>query len=64
VTRELPQLEATGDRARTEGRFARYGAMPPRLAKALESARDAPTRFANNHLRVAARQIVPPRPLS
>jgi hypothetical protein len=42
LTRELLQQEATGDRARTEAWFERYGAMPPELAQALESARDVP----------------------
>jgi hypothetical protein len=39
---ELLQQEATGDRARTEAWFARYGSMSPELAKALEAAHDVP----------------------
>jgi hypothetical protein len=39
---ELLQQEATGDRARAEAWFVRYGPMPPELAKALEAARDVP----------------------
>jgi hypothetical protein len=42
LAKELLQMEATGDRARTEAWFARYGSMPPELAKALEAARDVP----------------------
>jgi len=40
--RQLLQLEASGDRAGAEAWFARYGAMRPELAQALESARDIP----------------------
>jgi hypothetical protein len=39
---ELLRQEATGDRARTEAWFARYGPMSPELAKALEAAHDVP----------------------
>jgi hypothetical protein len=39
---ELLQQEATGDRARTEAWFAKYGSMPPELARALEAAHDLP----------------------
>jgi hypothetical protein len=39
---ELLQQEANGDRARTEAWFARYGSMPPELAKSLEAAHDVP----------------------
>jgi hypothetical protein len=42
LARELLQQEASGDRARAEAWFARYGAMPPELAKALEAAHDVP----------------------
>ena len=42
LARELLQQEATGDRARTEAWFARYGAMPPELAKALQAAHNVP----------------------
>jgi hypothetical protein len=40
--KELLEQEATGNRARVEAWFAKYGAMPPQLAKALESASDVP----------------------
>ena len=39
---ELLRQEATGDRARTEAWFARYGSMSAELAKALEAAHDVP----------------------
>jgi hypothetical protein len=39
---ELLHQEATGDRARTEAWFARYGSMPPELARSLEAAHDVP----------------------
>ena len=42
LARQLLQLEASGDRAGAEAWFARYGAMRPELAQALESARDIP----------------------
>jgi hypothetical protein len=42
LARQLLQLEASGDRAGAEAWFARYGAMPPELAQALEAARDVP----------------------
>jgi len=42
LARQLLQLEASGDRAGAEAWFAKYGAMPPELAQALESARDVP----------------------
>jgi hypothetical protein len=42
LTRELLEQEATGDRARTESWFARYGSMPPQLAKVLEGVTDVP----------------------
>jgi len=42
LARELLQQEATGDRARTEAWFAKYGPMPPELARALEAAQDVP----------------------
>jgi len=40
--KELLQQEATGDRARVEAWFAKYGAVPPDLAKALEAASSIP----------------------
>ena len=39
---ELLQQEASGDRARAETWFNRYGAMPDELATALEAAHDVP----------------------
>jgi hypothetical protein len=42
LTRELLEQEATGDRARTEAWFARYGSMPPQLAKVLGGVTDVP----------------------
>jgi hypothetical protein len=42
LAKELLQQEATGDRARTEAWFARYGSMPPALAKALQAVHDVP----------------------
>jgi hypothetical protein len=42
LSKELLEIEATGDRARAEAWFARYGKMPPAMAHALESVRDVP----------------------
>jgi hypothetical protein len=42
LARELLEQEASGDRARAERWFGRYGAMPPQLAQALDQARDVP----------------------
>jgi hypothetical protein len=42
VTKELLEIEATGDRARAESWFARYDKMPPELDSALDAARDVP----------------------
>jgi hypothetical protein len=42
LAKELLEQEATGDRARTEGWFTRYGTMPPALNQALAAARDVP----------------------
>ena len=42
VAKELLQQEATGNRARVEAWFAKYGSMPPELTKALEAASDVP----------------------
>ena len=42
LTKELLDMEATGDRARVEAWFQKYGTMPPELATALEGARDIP----------------------
>ena len=40
LSKELLEQEATGDRARTAAWFAKYGNLPPQLAKALASAGD------------------------
>jgi hypothetical protein len=42
LAKELLEQEATGDRARVEAWFAKYGAIPPELAKALGAASDVP----------------------
>ncbi len=42
LTRELLEIEATGDRARGEKWFARYTKVPPDLDKALVSIQDIP----------------------
>jgi hypothetical protein len=42
LARELLEQEATGDRARTEAWFKKYGSMPPELATALKAAADVP----------------------
>lgn len=42
LAKELLEIEATGDRARAESWFERYGKVPPDLAKALEAAADLP----------------------
>jgi hypothetical protein len=42
IAKELLQQEATGDRARVEAWFTKYGSMPPELTKALEAASDVP----------------------
>jgi hypothetical protein len=42
LAKELLEQEATGDRARSEAWFQRYGTMPAALKQALESARDVP----------------------
>ncbi|MBV8202570.1 MAG: Zn-dependent hydrolase [Acidobacteria bacterium] len=42
LTRELLQIEATGNRRRAEVWFARYGAMPAELKSALAAAADVP----------------------
>jgi hypothetical protein len=42
LAKELLEQEATGDRARVEAWFAKYGTVPPELAKALEAASDVP----------------------
>ncbi len=42
LAKELLEQEATGDRARAEAWFAKYGAIPPDLAKALAGVSDVP----------------------
>ena len=42
LSKELLEQEATGDRARVEAWFAKYGSIPPELAKALQAASDVP----------------------
>jgi hypothetical protein len=42
LSKELLEIESTGDRARAEAWFTRYGKMPPAIANALESVRDVP----------------------
>jgi len=42
LTKELLEIEATGDRARAEAWFARYDKMPADLRAALERAKDVP----------------------
>lgn len=45
LAKELLEQEASGDRARVEAWFARYGAMPRQLAQALDAVRDVPVDF-------------------
>jgi hypothetical protein len=42
LAKELLEQEATGDRSRVEAWFAKYGAIPPQLARALEAVREVP----------------------
>jgi hypothetical protein len=42
LTKELLEIEATGDRARAEAWFGRYDKMPAELRAALERAKDVP----------------------
>jgi hypothetical protein len=42
LAKELLEQEATGDRARAEAWFSRYGTMPPALKQAIAAARDVP----------------------
>jgi hypothetical protein len=42
LAKELLEIEATGDRARAEAWFLRYGTMPAELQTALKSASDVP----------------------
>jgi hypothetical protein len=42
LTKELLEIEATGDRSRAENWFAKYGTMPEDLKASLEAASDVP----------------------
>jgi hypothetical protein len=42
LAKELLEMEATGDRARTEAWFQKYNLMPPELKSALAAAADIP----------------------
>jgi hypothetical protein len=42
LAKELLEIEATGDRARAENWFKKYGSMPPELQTSLKSAADVP----------------------
>ncbi len=42
LSKELLEQEATGDRARVEAWFAKYGTVPPELAKSLKAASSVP----------------------
>ncbi len=42
LAKELLEQEATGDRARTEAWFKKYGEMPPELAAQLAKTNDIP----------------------
>ncbi|MGH9720696.1 MAG: Zn-dependent hydrolase, partial [Bryobacteraceae bacterium] len=42
LAKELLEIEATGDRARAEAWFAKYGKMPPELRTALSGAAEIP----------------------
>jgi Peptidase family M49 len=42
LAKELLEQEATGDRARTEAWFKKYGTMPAALERALDAAREVP----------------------
>lgn len=45
LTKELLEIEATGDRQRAENWFAKYDKMPNELRVALDAARDVPVDF-------------------
>jgi hypothetical protein len=45
LTKELLEIEATGDRQRAEDWFAKYDKMPAELKAALEANRDVPVDF-------------------
>src|SRR5204862_7717946 len=42
LAKELLEMEATGDRARTEAWFNKYDVIPPELQAALDRAKDVP----------------------
>jgi hypothetical protein len=42
LAKELLEIEATGDRARAENWFKKYGQMPEELKTALKAASDVP----------------------
>jgi hypothetical protein len=42
LAKELLEIEASGDRARAENWFKKYGAMPPELKTALQAVQDSP----------------------
>ncbi len=42
LAKELLEIEASGDRARAENWFKKYGAMPPELKTALQAVKDSP----------------------
>jgi hypothetical protein len=46
LAKELLEIEATGDRARAENWFARYGRMPEDLKTALNTVADVPVDIA------------------
>ncbi len=45
LSKELLEIEATGDRARNDAWFAKYGNMPPELKAALDKVRGVPIDF-------------------
>ncbi len=42
LSKELLEIEASGDRARAENWFKKYGVMPPELKTALQAVKDVP----------------------
>jgi hypothetical protein len=48
LSKELLEMEATGDRARVESWFSRYGAMPAELKTALNTVTDVPVDITPN----------------
>ena len=42
LSKELLEIEASGDRARAESWFKKYGVMPQELKTALQAAKDVP----------------------